>query len=179
MATIPSRKPTPKKVAPPLSPLADPHEDWHQARVMALAAQFTREAPSLAMLFHVPNGGKRDKGTAHNLEMQGVKSGVPDLLLPVPLGGYTGLAIEMKRIKEGYPEDEQRVWMAALASAGWRVVLCRGWRAAWREIWRYVHLRSTREIRYYGGSPRLRKDTDENVQELPLLPEKRTRAGIR
>lgn len=113
-----------------------------------------------SMLFHVPNGGYRHAREGAALERRGVKAGVSDLLLPVPLGGWTGLAIELKRFRSGQPTDEQKAWLAALAAAGWKCVLCRGWRAAWREIWRYVHLPLTHELLHLGGSPTTRKDTD-------------------
>ena len=52
--------------------------------------------PELELLYHIPNGGKRDACTAVNLKRQGVKAGVPDLHLPVARGGYHGLYIELK-----------------------------------------------------------------------------------
>ena len=52
--------------------------------------------PELAMLYAVPNGGRRDKAEAAHLKMQGVKAGVPDLCLAVPKGKYHGLYIELK-----------------------------------------------------------------------------------
>lgn len=54
------------------------------------------EYPELALLYHIPNGGKRDAKTATILKRQGVKAGVPDLHLPVARGGYHGLYIELK-----------------------------------------------------------------------------------
>lgn len=45
--------------------------------------------PELKLLYHVPNGGKRDKRTATALRRQGVKAGVPDLCLPVARGGVS------------------------------------------------------------------------------------------
>lgn len=126
---------------------------------MALARAFTPQNAYLAALFHVPNGGFRHAREAAALERRGVKPGVSDLLLPIPLGGYAGLAIELKRFRSGQPTDEQKAWLALLAASGHRCVLCRGWRAAWREIWRYVHLPPTGKVRF-GGSPTTRKDTD-------------------
>ena len=46
--------------------------------------------PELVLLYHIPNGGKRDAQTAISLKRQGVKAGVPDLHLPVARGGYHG-----------------------------------------------------------------------------------------
>ena len=38
--------------------------------------------PELALLFHIPNGGLRSKTEAARMKRQGVKAGVPDMLLP-------------------------------------------------------------------------------------------------
>ena len=51
--------------------------------------------PELELLYHIPNGGKRDARTAANLKRQGVKAGVPDLHLPVALGGPNGCADQL------------------------------------------------------------------------------------
>ena len=50
-------------------------------------------------MFHIPNGGSRNKLEASNLKKQGVKAGVPDLFLPVGRGSYHGLFIELKSAK--------------------------------------------------------------------------------
>ncbi len=136
---------------PPLE--VDPLEKVHQERVIALARAYAGQVPHLHALFHVPNGGWRHAAEAIAFQRQGVKPGVSDLLLPIPLGGWTGLAIELKRFREGQPTPEQKAWLKLLAAAGWKAVLCRGWRAAWREIWRYVHLPVSHELLHIGGSP--------------------------
>ena len=38
-------------------------------------------------VFHVPNGGSRDKREAANLKRQGGRAGAPDLVVPVARGG--------------------------------------------------------------------------------------------
>ena len=52
--------------------------------------------PELELLHHCPNGGSRNKAEAVKLKQMGVKVGIPDLCLPVPMGMYNGLYIEMK-----------------------------------------------------------------------------------
>ena len=73
-------------------------EAQHQAYVIKWSQQpsIRRQWPELALLHHIPNGGTRDAVEAKHLKQQGVKSGVPDLCLPVPRGQYHGLYIEMK-----------------------------------------------------------------------------------
>ena len=46
-------------------------------------------------VFHVPNGGSRDKREAANLKRQGVRAGVPDLVVPVARGGHHSLFLSL------------------------------------------------------------------------------------
>ena len=67
--------------------------------------------PELHRLFHIPNGGHRHKATAGRLRAEGVKSGVPDICLPVPRGPYHGLYIEMKRMRGNDTSETQDDWL--------------------------------------------------------------------
>lgn len=83
--------------------------------------------PDLELLYHVPNGGLRNKVTAARLKREGVKPGVPDLCLPVPNGGYHGLYIEMKkRDHSNYPTKSQKWWLSRLKKKGYRAAVCYG-----------------------------------------------------
>jgi len=69
---------------------------------------FKNTYPDLAiLLFHIPNGEKRDDATAMKLKGMGVTKGVPDLFLSVPNRFFHGLYIEMKS-DGGKPSKEQR-----------------------------------------------------------------------
>ena len=78
------------------------------------------------LLFAIPNGGHRSKKTAGKLKAEGVKSGVPDLFLPVPGGPWHGLFIEMKRAKGGRESAEQTAWISTLRAMNYRVEVCAG-----------------------------------------------------
>lgn len=93
--------------------------------------------PELKLLFHIPNGGKRNIVTARRLKAEGVKAGVPDLFLPVPRGGFHGLFIEMKAGKNKTTE-KQDVWIADLKQQGYKVVVCYGCEEAITEIKKYL-----------------------------------------
>lgn len=95
--------------------------------------------PELKLLHHVPNGGKRDARTAVNLKKEGVKAGVPDIVLPVARGGFHGLYIELKvgRNKTSLKQDE---WIEALKEEGYFVQVCYGWNAAREVIEEYLNL---------------------------------------
>lgn len=116
-----TRKTTKTRNVPPT---ADEHLeqcaliDWH------LLAQ--KKDPRLDLLFAIPNGGKRNKLVAVKLKREGVKPGVPDLMLPVPARGFHGLFIEMKRQVDGTVRKTQREWLDKLDAQGYHVVVCRG-----------------------------------------------------
>lgn len=76
------------------------------------------------LIYHVPNGGKRNLLEALDLKRQGVKSGVPDLVVPAMRGGYGGLYIELKVGKNTLSET-QKQWIEALRDEGYYVAVCR------------------------------------------------------
>ena len=86
----------------------------------------TAARPELGLLYAIPNGGKRAIKTAIALKAQGVKSGVPDMCLPVARGGYHGLYIELKRQKGGTVSETQKSWITALTEQGYKAVVCKG-----------------------------------------------------
>lgn len=55
--------------------------------------------PKLELLYHTPNGGKRSGREAAEFQAMGVRSGVPDLILPVARKPFFGLWIELKTYK--------------------------------------------------------------------------------
>ena len=95
--------------------------------------------PELRLLYHVPNGGSRNELEAVNLKKQGVRSGVPDLCLPVARGGYHGLYIELKYGKNK-PTEKQLEWIEALRDEGYAVSICWGFEAARAELEKYLKL---------------------------------------
>lgn len=93
--------------------------------------------PALRLMFAVPNGGDRHKIVAAKMKAEGVKSGVPDYILPVPRFPHVGLAIELKSMT-GYASREQKQWIEDLRAQGWRAEVCRGWEQAWNTVQDYL-----------------------------------------
>ena len=73
-------------------------ESQEQILLFEWCSLFRNKYLELDLLYHVPNGGHRHVAVATKLKREGVKSGVPDLFLPVARDGYHGLFIEMKAI---------------------------------------------------------------------------------
>jgi hypothetical protein len=94
-----------------------------------LKVEFLSIYPDAGMAYAVPNGGKRDAITAARLKAEGVKSGVPDICYPVPIGVYAGLYMELK-VGKGSTSDSQDDWHARLRKHHHAVATCWGWRAA-------------------------------------------------
>ena len=113
-------------------------ESGHQEALFNWAAYRTGLMPELQYMYHVPNGGKRDKATAAVLKRQGVKAGVPDIMLPAARAGYHGLYIELKRQRGGRTSDHQSEWLDALSAQGYKAALCYGWEQAAGTIIEYL-----------------------------------------
>lgn len=80
------------------------------------------------LIYHVPNGGHRHKLVAAKLKGQGVKAGVPDLVLPMARGGYFGLYIEFKAKPpfDAEVSPSQDAYIQALNAQGYLAIVCRG-----------------------------------------------------
>ena len=115
-------------------------EHAHQVAVFVWAALQYSKYPELRLMFAIPNGGLRNKITAANLKAEGVKSGVPDIFLPVPRGCWLGLFIEMKK-PGGHVEKEQTKWMSDLRAQGYGAVVCVGWENAVIVLQQYLDWR--------------------------------------
>ena len=95
--------------------------------------------PELKLLHHIPNGGQRNKATAIALKRQGVKAGVPDLMLPVSRLGYHGLYIELKKSDHtNRPTKLQREWLEALEQQGYFTAVCYGYDEAVQKLTEYL-----------------------------------------
>lgn len=98
-----------------------------------------------ALIYHVPNGGHRHKLVAIKLKGQGVKAGVPDLVLPMARGGYFGLYLEFKATapNDAAVSASQHAWIRRLNDQGYLAIVCRGHFDAMEQIRAYLRLAST------------------------------------
>lgn len=112
-------------------------ERQQQQRVVKWAAEHEAEFPELKLLYHVPNEGKRGAITGRQLKLSGVKSGVPDLCLPVARHNFHGLYIEMKT-KGGRVSENQKQWMSDLSAQGYECQVCYSWTYAVEVLQTYL-----------------------------------------
>jgi hypothetical protein len=98
-----------------------------------------------ALIYHVPNGGHRHKLVAIKLKGQGVKAGVPDLVLPMARGGYFGLYLEFKATapNDAAVSASQHAWIRRLNDQGYLAIVCRGHFDAMEQIRAYLRLPQT------------------------------------
>lgn len=115
-------------------------ESVEQTGLFRWAAFERGKHPELELMYHVPNEGKRSKRTGAQLKREGLKPGVPDMVLPVPRGKYHGLYIEMKATGNK-TTDEQNKWLEALQEQGYRTAVCYGWEVASKVITDYLNLK--------------------------------------
>lgn len=100
-------------------------ESAEQITIFEWAAFCSGRRPELNLLFHVPNGGERSASEAGRFKAEGVKSGVPDLVLPVARSGYHGLYIELKA-SDGVVSDKQEEWIDMLKQQSYYAAVCYG-----------------------------------------------------
>lgn len=97
----------------------------HQEQVMLCRWLDKRKV----IYFAVPNGGKRHPSVARKLKAEGVKAGVPDIVIPQQARlqiKYTGVVIEIKRRQGGRTTEEQRQWLDYFKSEGWLTLVANG-----------------------------------------------------
>jgi hypothetical protein len=125
-------------------------EHQEQALLFSWAAMYERQYPALKLMYSVPNGAfmggdspqAKIRGIQrfNKLKKEGLKQGMPDICLPCARQGYHGLYIELKRIKGGTVSHEQKEWLAALNSEGYKAVVCRGFDEAREVIEEYLSI---------------------------------------
>lgn len=101
--------------------------------------------PELARLFAIHNQGHGDAIRGAQAKAEGVKAGVPDIMLPVSgQRAGCGLFIELKRpklkgkVQAGTESEVQADWRAYLTSQGYVCVVCVGWQEAVGAIKAYL-----------------------------------------
>ena len=92
--------------------------------------------PELQLMYHIPNEGKRSARQGAELKAMGLRTGFPDICLPVKRNGCGALYIELKAPR-GHISTEQKLWIKRL-NIGNAACVCYGWEAAAKVIENYL-----------------------------------------
>lgn len=135
----PTRKsePTPKTGRKPRKIVPSEHEE--QSAVINWWWRYSHEhGLEERLLFAIPNGANKSMAAAAKFKREGLRAGVPDLMLARPRGDfnlsnpprghfkYGALMIEMKRIGGDKPTQAQQEYHALLQAQGYSVLTCFG-----------------------------------------------------
>lgn len=117
-------------------------EHSHQVALFQWAALNIKDYPQLKWLFAVPNGFYSSPGQKAKMKAEGLKDGVPDVWLPIPVQtswghSFAGLAIELKVGKNKTSKDQDE-WIEHLDKMGYAVFVCYGWENARDCIIKYL-----------------------------------------
>lgn len=124
---------TPEQLAKPGT------EHAHQVALFAWCAlQDAYPVLKSKAFFAIPNGGSRGdtaesaKIVGGRLKAEGVKAGVGDMFLALPVGIYAGLFLELKRLKKAGvgPSDDQLEFGELVQSHHYAFKVAYGWEEA-------------------------------------------------
>ncbi|AIR90567.1 VRR-NUC domain-containing protein [Pseudomonas cremoricolorata] len=128
----------------PRQPRAKPVDREGQEQAALMREIELRYPDVFELMYHVPNGGHRVKAVAAKLKAQGVKAGIPDLVLPMARGGFFGLYVEFKATVEPAPvSSSQRACLKRLNEQGYLAIVCRGHFDAMEQLRAYLLLPAT------------------------------------
>lgn len=152
-----------RRAAAPKQQTSTQYEHYEQVNLFSWLALKEERFPELACAYAIPNAAKRSAHQGAWMKAEGMKAGVPDVVLPVmrtvwdpetqesrsgvlPRGGrnYGGLYIEMKS-PDKYPRPNQREWADRLEAAGQKVIRrCTTWQEAAKHMLEYLGVEVTR-----------------------------------
>jgi hypothetical protein len=112
-------------------------EAQHQALLFVNRLLMLQKYPVLRWLFATLNGLFIPRHLLAKAVEAGMAKGILDLWYPVRRieedgTVYCGLAMDLKKLKDGRATKEQKEWAAHLAANGWRVYFPEGVVDAWR-----------------------------------------------
>ncbi len=114
-------------------------ERSESAEACELVRLFTAHYPAMGdLLIHIPNGVSGGAVKGRIKAREGVRAGVPDYFLAIPVQGTTGLWIELKKKTGGRLSKQQQKYVELLRTQGYKVEVCQGAEAAMRVINEYL-----------------------------------------
>ena len=120
-------------------------EEKYQILLFARRDDLQGQYPGLGWMFATLNGVYLPDAIKKRVKDSGLTKGVLDIWMPLRREDedgkiWSGVAIDLKRIKDGSPSTEQLDWARILVANGWRVYFCAGVVDAWRVIACYLDI---------------------------------------
>lgn len=103
-----------------------PLEDWEQEELFIWKVENCDKYPDLSLLNGSLCGVRLRPGQWKKAKRQGMPKGFPDINLPVVCYPWTGLYIELKRVKGGVTSGKQKWWLERLNEQGYKAVVAKG-----------------------------------------------------
>ena len=100
---------------------------WAAGKLIIIDSDYGKKERLSNYMVASMNAGKRGRRQGANLKRQGMQAGFPDISLHLPRKSYHGMFVELKRIRGGRLENEQKVWIARLRAVGYHAVVAHGW----------------------------------------------------
>ena len=86
------------------------------------------------------NGVRLSIGQSAIAKRSGLIKGYPDIFLPYKVNEYSGLFIELKRVRGGVVSPEQKDFLSFLNKQGFKAVVCKGSKEAIDTIKSYLNI---------------------------------------
>ena len=122
----------------PRKPRSDP-EGQEQREFFHLVRSLEPTYPQLKMVRSDQAGLRTHPAQAQKAKAAGMRSGFPDIDVPIESRGFSGLHIELKA-GNNKPTDNQRWWMDRLEEQGRKCVVCYSAREAWEWVSWYLNI---------------------------------------
>lgn len=107
-------------------------EAMHQAALMSHLKVKVRDYPNLMFLFATLNGIFLPPHLRAQAIEAGMAPGILDLWYMVRRPPYSGLVMDLKKLKDGRPSADQKIWATHLREQGYLVIFPAGCVEAWR-----------------------------------------------
>jgi len=117
------------------------------AEACKAAAEVSEEREQMAFVnwllmqgvfFYAINNGARTMGEAVKLKRLGLRKGICDICIPLPIAPYHGLYLELKRQSGGVVSKEQKACIEVLRKLGYKAEVARGCEEAIRIFQEYT-----------------------------------------
>jgi predicted RecB family endonuclease len=100
--------------------------------------------PVLRWIHAIPNGGHRHVAVAKRMKAEGVKAGILDICIPIPVDEWAGAYVEMKYGK-GRLTNNQKAFIEAIQGTH-KVYVCYSWTEAAKAIGDYLGIEELKEV---------------------------------